>query len=102
MFGKVKVGYMIPTGAQAQLRALAERDQRSLSGEVAWLIGQEWRRYMLALDPHWAQREQREQRAQPEQRAKRMRRADRIEPVCRGRRASQAGRQRRQGPDGDI
>jgi hypothetical protein len=59
MVGKVKVGYLIATSAQAQLRALAERDHRSLSGEVAWLISREWRRHMLALGPRHAARAQR-------------------------------------------
>lgn len=65
MVGKIKVGYLIPTSAQAQLRALAERDQRSLSGEVAWLIGQEWRRHMLALGLRRVQRARRTRRLQP-------------------------------------
>jgi hypothetical protein len=56
MVSKVKVGYLIPVAAQRQLRALAERDHRSLSGEVAWLVGREWRRHLLSLSPHHAQR----------------------------------------------
>ena len=41
---QIKVGYYIARKVQAQLRALAERDHRSLSGQIAWLIEQEWRR----------------------------------------------------------
>ena len=56
MADKVKVGYLVPAAAQEQLHALAERDHRSLSGEVAWLIEREWRRHVLALSLRRAQR----------------------------------------------
>jgi len=59
MVDKVRVGYLIPTAAQEHLRSLAERDHRSLSGEVAWLIEQEWRRHALALGLRHAQRVER-------------------------------------------
>ena len=55
MAGKVKVGYLIPSSTQRQLRALAERDHRSLSGEIAWLVAREWRQHMLTLGPRRAQ-----------------------------------------------
>lgn len=72
MVQKVKVGYLVPIAVQRQLRALAERDQRSLSGEVAWLVGREWRRHMLSLGPRrvqWRQPAQRMKRAQRLRRA---------------------------------
>ncbi len=49
MGDQVKVGYYIPRAAQARLRGLAERDHRSLSGEIAWLIEQEWQCYVARL-----------------------------------------------------
>ena len=75
MAGKIKVGYLIPAAALERLRALAERDHRSFSGEVAWLIDQEWQRHVPAAGPRRAQRMQRAQRVQRAQQLQRLPRA---------------------------
>jgi len=59
MVEKIKVGYWIPRASQRHLRGLAERDRRSLSAEIAWLIDKEWRSYVAQLGARRAQRAQR-------------------------------------------
>ena len=45
----IKVGLYFERAAHKRLKGLAERDHRSLSGQVAWLIEQEWQRYVARL-----------------------------------------------------
>lgn len=49
MTEKIKVGLYFERAAHTRLKGLAERDHRSLSGQVAWLIEQEWQRYVARL-----------------------------------------------------
>jgi len=49
MTEKIKIGFYFSRAAHKRLKGLAERDHRSMSGEVAWLIEQEWQQYRAHL-----------------------------------------------------
>ena len=49
MSDKIKVGYYLARNAHTRLKGLAKRDNRSMSGELAWLIEREWKQYMAHL-----------------------------------------------------
>ena len=49
MTDKIKIGFYFGRAAHKRLKGLAERDHRSMSGEVAWLIEQEWQQYVARL-----------------------------------------------------
>ena len=49
MTDKIKVGLYFERATHKRLKGLSERDHRSLSGQVAWLIEQEWKRYRARL-----------------------------------------------------
>jgi hypothetical protein len=46
---KVKVGFYIDRRTHARLKGLAERDHRSMSSELEWVIDETWRAYVARL-----------------------------------------------------
>jgi hypothetical protein len=46
---KIKVGLYLERAVHKRLKGLAERDHRSISGEVAWLVEHEWQPYVARL-----------------------------------------------------
>ena len=46
---KVKVGFYIDRKAHTRLKGLAERDHRSMSSELEWVINKAWQVYMARL-----------------------------------------------------
>ena len=61
MSNKVKVGFYIDRRAHTRLKGLAERDHRSMSSELEWVINKAWQTYMahLRADAEAAARESR-------------------------------------------
>jgi hypothetical protein len=57
MAEKIKIGFYFARAAHKRLKGLAERDHRSMSGEVAWLIEQEWQQYVARLQARRAPRQ---------------------------------------------
>jgi hypothetical protein len=46
---KIKVGFYIDRKTHTRLKGLAERDHRTMSRELEWVIDREWKAYIAHL-----------------------------------------------------